>query len=454
VPQSYQAGVVTLCVSSPFAREWLEKKAANAIRSALEFHLDVSDLQVRFVVQSSDPAHGKQPKTNPLQTTLGLDDPEPDARPAAEGAPSPPRRASRSKRASDAKTPAPAPVPCMELNDRFLLDRFLTGDSNRLAHAGALAVSERPGESYNPLFVYGGPGIGKTHLLQGIAHHLKRTRPDLKVAYVDGEHFAQRYITALREHATEEFRRRYRQIDVWLVDDVQFIAGKEHTKEEFFHTFNSLWQNGKQIVIASDRSPRELTNLDERLRSRFQGGLIADITPPDLETRVAFLHECRAREKAAVEDDVLEYIADAIQSNMRALEGALTRLIAYSSIMRAPMSAHLAQEVLSEYFISKPIRTRRVTVPDIVEVVSEHFGTAPNAILGPSRIKDVVTARHVAMFICRETIRDMNTSLIGTAFGGRDHATIVYACQRVRTMMELDPELREWVTRTLKTLGA
>jgi chromosomal replication initiator protein len=311
-----------------------------------------------------------------------------------------------------------------------------------LAYTGAKRVADQPGCSYNPLFIYGGPGLGKTHLLQAIAHAIRERDPSLRVAYVSGEYFAQSYFKALRDKETEQFRRQYREVDVWLVDDIQFIASKEQTKEEFFHTFNSLHQNGKQIVIASDRSPRELNTLDERLRSRFQSGLIADINPPETETRIGFLKACRKRENAEVSDDVLLYIADAIQSNMRSLEGALTRLMAISSITKAPMSGELAHDVLGEYFITKPVRYRSVTIEGVIQAAAEHFGAAVSAIKGPGRNKDLSIARQVAMYLCRELIPSANTISIGAAFGGRDHATVVYACQRMRQLMEIDPGLK------------
>ncbi len=360
-------------------------------------------------------------------------------------------RSSAKSKVTAAKSPPP-PVPCLQLNDRYKFETFLVGRSNRLAHAGATAVSERPGEVYNPLFIYGGPGLGKTHLMHGIAHSIRKQRPDARIAYVSGEYFAQKYITAIFEHTTEEFRRQYREIDVWLVDDIQFVAGKERTKEEFFHTFNTLYQGGKQIVIASDRSPRELNTMDERLRSRFQSGLIADISAPDLETRIAILHQYRQREGFNVDDEVLDYIASAIQSNIRALEGALTKLIAYSSIHKTSATAELAQSVLSEYFIEKPLRVRKVSLDDVVEAVGAIFGVAPTAIKGPNRNKDVSLARQVAMYLSRELLPEMNTTDLGTAFGNRDHATIIYSSQRVRGLMEMDPELKTLVSQLQKKL--
>ncbi len=494
-PLSYNGNIVTFGIASSYARERLEKNHSNSIRSALEFHLDTTGLQLQFVVVGREqrPAEPASPARKPdpavsaaeaLQPALpletGLEDDqiiqagatsssEAYSVSAATGGSAAPPTLTRSSarinkpsattrtngaRKVEAKpAPEPTAIPSLPLIDRYSFDNFLVGRSNRLAHAGATGVASQPGTTYNPLFLYGGPGLGKTHLLQGIAHSLRKADASLRIAYVSGEYFAQHYITALREHATENFRRQYREVDVWLVDDVQFIAGKEHTKEEFFHTFNSLYQSGKQIVIASDRSPRELNTMDERLRSRFQSGLIADIGAPELETRIAILQQCRQREQYAVSDDVLDYIASAIQSNIRALEGALTKLIAYSSIHNAPATAELAQGVLSEYFIEKPIRYRRITIDEIIEMVAAQFGTTSIAIKGPNRTKDVSLARQVAMYISRELLSEINTTITGAAFGGRDHATAIYACQRIRALMELDVELKTLVVQMMRRLG-
>ena len=514
-PLTYVGNVVTFGVSNTFFRERVEKNYANSIRSALEFHLDTTGLQIVFVVMSRDQqrtaenkrAEAGRGKTKDTQTALPLDvetteggerreeekrrrkedgetrgqghrktgRPEDrDARereeaqpqssipnltpPIAANVPPPTGKPSAArvaaKKAQTARAAESLPIPGLPLNDRYQFQSFLVGRSNRLAHAGATSVADRPGEVYNPLFLYGGPGLGKTHLMQGIAHSIRLRNPDMRIAYVSGEYFAQHYITAIRDHATEDFRRQYREVDVWLVDDIQFVAGKEHTKEEFFHTFNTLYQGGKQIVIASDRSPRELNTMDERLRSRFQSGLIADISAPELETRIAILQQCRQREGFLVENDVLEYIASAIQSNMRALEGALTKLVAYSSIHNAPATAELAQSVLSEYFIDKPVRSRKIGVNDVIEAVAPFFGVAPDAIRGPNRNKDVSLARQVAMFLSRELLPEFNTTDVGAAFGSRDHATIVYACQRIRGLMDMDAELKTLVTQLQKKLSA
>jgi chromosomal replication initiator protein len=443
---SIEDNIVTLAVASPFAREWIEKKALNAIRAALAFHLDVETVEVRFIVL------GKGDKRNEriaAQKALVLDAGETaasadEARPDIEK----PGSAAKSKIPRVSKD-----VPSLPLIDRYVFSTFMVGRSNRLAHAAAQSVAQQPGEAYNPLFIYGGPGLGKTHLLHAIAHQLRATQPEVQIAYVSGENFAQHYIASIRQHSTESFRQQYRHIDVWLVDDVQFIAGKEHTKEEFFHTFNTLYQSGKQIVIASDRSPRELHTMDERLRTRFQSGLIADIQPPEPATRLSILQQCCTRENIRVPNELLEYIASAIQSNVRALEGAVTKLAAYSSVMSTEVTSEMAYNVLGEYFIEKPVRTRRVTVQEVVDAVAEHFGLQSELLTGPGRNKDVALARHVAVYVCRELIPHMNTTEIGQAFGGRDHATIVYACQKMRSMMGADDELRNLIRDLIKTLA-
>jgi len=269
----------------------------------------------------------------------------------------------------------------------------------------------------------------------------------MRIAYIDGENFTQHYVAALRERKTDEFRSRFRSVDLWLVDDIQFIAGKEQTKEEFFHTFNALYQTGKQIVISSDRSPRELRTMDERLRSRFECGLIADINAPELETRVAILERRCVVEAWQVPMEVINYIASAIQSNIRALEGALTKLVAYSSVMSSPYSIELAQSVLGEYFIEKPgpgMRHKSVPIDTILRAVAEQFDTPVDILKGQRRNKDIVTARQVAMFICRELTENPLTQ-IGAGIGGRDHTTVQRAIAKIEAALPHDDALRQAV---------
>ena len=460
-PVRLENNIAVLGVASSYARERLEKNSSNAIRSALEFHLDISGLEVQFVVLTKEqqnrattrrkPSDGA--KSDASQPVLPLETETDDASPVQN--PKPRTQNSNLMRRSEAKKPEDLPpVPNLNLTDRYQFETFLVGRSNRLAHAGALQVAARPGEVYNPLFLYGGPGLGKTHLMQAIANTLRKTQPALRVAYVSGEYFTQRFVTAIAKHTTEDFRREYRHIDVWLMDDIQFIAGKNQTNEEFFHTFNTLYQMGKQIVLASDRSPRELNTMDERLRSRFQSGLIADIGAPDLETRLAILQKRCLSENVPIDDDVLLYIASAIQSNIRALEGAFTKLLAYSSIMSNAISLQLAQTVLSEYFIEKPIRQRKTNVREVVEAVAEQFALPPEDILGAGRNKEIALARHVAFYIARELMPEMNLAHIGAAFGGRDHATVVYACAKVKTLMDMDTDLKALIGQLKRRLSS
>ena len=479
-PLSYEGQIVTLGVGNAFARDWIEKKAINPLRSALEFHLDVSGLQIQLVVLTRDqqnfaPSRTEQgKKANAVgQVELLFDDTGdlddipnlPSLRPSAplpmpamvvpETLSPPPAKpkstGSKSPRNTQDKADSREAIelPSIELTERFVFDNFFVGKSNRLAYAGAKQVSEHPGEAYNPLFLYGAPGLGKTHLLQGIAHEISKNRPHSRIMYVSGEAFAQQYITSLKMHATEDFRKLYRQIDVWLVDDIQFIASKEHTKEEFFHTFNTLYQMGKQIVIASDRSPRELITLDERLRTRFQSGLIADISAPELETRIAILQRYCERSLYDVPFDILEYIASAIQSNIRTLEGAVTKLFAYSSLLGVKVSMDAAHEALKEYCINKPPRTKALTVDDILDSVAAQFGTTANIIKGSSRNKEISLARHVAIYLCRELLPEVNLRVIGGALGGRDHTTILHAYQKMHDMIGVDSDL----TQLIKTLS-
>jgi chromosomal replication initiator protein len=359
----------------------------------------------------------------------------------------------------------------------------VVGNTNRLAHAGAKAVSEAPGQTYNPLFLYGSPGLGKTHLMHAIGNEIAHARgaDASRVAYISGESFTSNFITSLREHKSEEFRRKWRNVDVWLVDDIQFIAGREHTKEEFFHTFNALYQTGKQIVISSDRSPRELRAMDERLRSRFECGLIADIAPPDLETRLAILHKKADVEKARIPDDVLLYMAKLVQSNIRTLEGALVKIIACASLQNSPVTTQLASDVLERYYIvsgaersverssagdseeeaengsgEQIIRkfdfSGRVTPEMIQRSVARHFNIAPEELMGKKRDRDVVNARQIAMHLVRE-LTEVTLQGIGKLFE-KDHSTVVHACDRVKAQIPKDDSLKRLVEDLITQIQA
>jgi chromosomal replication initiator protein len=326
----------------------------------------------------------------------------------------------------------------LPLNSRYLFDQFVVGASNRLAYAGAMAVAESPGGDYNPLFLYGGVGLGKTHLMQAIGHELRRTHPDSKVLYLSGESFTVQYVTALQQRRMEDFRRRTRGADVLLIDDIQFIADKESTEEEFFHTFNALYQTDRQIVIASDRSPRDLHTSSDRMRSRFESGLMADIKPPDLETRMAILQKKALAESADIPTDVLVYMAELIHSNIRVLEGALIKLLAYSSISGQPISRELADQALGHYF--RQSDTGPLDAEAIIRKVGDYYGVTVAQIKGKRRDKALVTARQVAMHLVRE-MTSSSLPEIGRLFGGKDHTTVIHACQKIKATMKDDPKL-------------
>src|ERR671923_611971 len=322
------------------------------------------------------------------------------------------------------------------LNPKYTFDSFVIGSSNRFAHAAALAVAEAPAQAYNPLFIYGGTGLGKTHLMQAIAQYVAEHSSNLSVRYVTSETFMNDFINSLRDKRIEGFKQRYRTYDLLLVDDVQFFEHKERIQEEFFHTFNSLYESGSQIVISSDRPPREISTLEERLRSRFEWGLITDIQPPDLETRIAILRKKVKTDHIHVPDPkVLEFIAGRISSNIRELEGALTRVVAFSSLTGRPMTEDLAQDVLKDVFPQGEVR--QVSIERIQELVSDRFGLSLEELCGDKRSQNIVYPRQVAMYLSRE-LTDSSLPKIGKEFGGRDHTTVIHATSKIARMIRED----------------
>jgi chromosomal replication initiator protein len=321
--------------------------------------------------------------------------------------------------------------PCL-LNPKFTFDDFVIGDSNRFAHAAALAVAEQPAKSWNPLFIYGRTGLGKTHLLQGIAHYVLQHYPLMHVRYVSTETFLNEFVDAIRTNAMTAFKRRYRDCHVLLIDDVQFIENKERFQEEFFHTFDHLHSAGRQVVISSDRAPRAIATLEDRLRSRFAGGLITDIQPPDLETRLAILRKRAEGEPVTVPDEVLEYIATHITDNIRELEGALLRVSAYASLNAVPLTPAVAEEVLVELIGSG--ENRRITPRMILDATAEMFGHPVEELCGKSRSRPLVQARQIGMYVFRE-LTDFSYPAIGRVFGDRDHTTVMHAVEKVSRLM-------------------
>jgi len=319
-----------------------------------------------------------------------------------------------------------------DLNPRFTFETFVIGASNRFAHAAALSVSENP-TSYNPLYIYGGVGLGKTHLLHSIGHYTKRLYPNFRVIYRSSEQFLNDFINSLTSSSIPTFQRRYRSIDMLLIDDIQFLANKERTVEEFFHTFNDLHNNNKQIILSSDCPPKEISGLQERLISRFEWGLITDIQPPELETRIAILRKKSALDKKAVPDEVINYIASRFDSNIRELEGALIRVIAYSSLSKEPITPEMAKEVLRDILPEE--ENRDITIDHIMKVTADYFNLSIKQLVSPNRSRQLVTARQVCMYLCRE-LTDKSLPTISNAFGGRHHSTTIHSVEKIKKLME------------------
>lgn len=341
-----------------------------------------------------------------------------------------------------------------KLDPRYTFDTFVVGKNNNLAHAASLAVAENPGESYNPLFIYGGVGLGKTHLMQSIAHFVLQHNPSAKVQYVTSESFTNELIEAIRSKnnfTTTEFRDKYRYIDVLLIDDIQFIIGKDRTQEEFFHTFNALHGAKKQIIISSDKPPKELATLEDRLRSRFEWGLTVDIQPPDYETRMAILRKREELDHINVDNEVIQYIASNVRSNIRELEGSLTKIVAFGKLNHMEVNLELAQNVLRD--IIDPNVKQEITPQFIIQVVAEHYGISELDLVGTKRTKELATARQVAMYLCRE-MTEVSLQQIGSHFGGKDHTTVLYAIKKISTEVEDNPDTSGTVTVLKKKISA
>ncbi|MGE0795732.1 MAG: chromosomal replication initiator protein DnaA [Acidimicrobiia bacterium] len=360
----------------------------------------------------------------------------------------------RPPRAMPPPSPTMAPSPDLDaprLNSRYTFEAFVTGASNRFAHAAAQAVAETPARSYNPLFIYGVAGLGKTHLLHAIAHYVHENYPAYKVRYVSTEAFLNDYVEGIRTNSMAAFKRKYRENDVLLVDDIQFMEGKEGLQEEFFHTFNQLHGANRQIVLSSDRPPRAIATLEDRLRSRFEWGLITDIQPPDLETRLAILRKKAEREPITIPDEVLEFIASHITNNIRELEGALLRVSAYASLNRAPMTAELAADVLGD--ILSDSQPRAITAKVILDATSKMFGFPVEELQGKSRRRPLVTARQVGMYVCRE-LTDLSYPAIAREYGGRDHTTVIHAVEKIGALMKERRQIYDQVTELIQSIRA
>jgi chromosomal replication initiator protein len=415
---THEDGSYVVGVGNAYAKDWLENRLSGTVRRILT-NLAGRSVEVRFVVW---PANGS-----------ALHAGQSEAAEAAEAAPQ-----SSAPLSFAAPQAYAAPSGTSNLNPKYKFETFVVGPSNRLAHAASLAAAENPAKAYNPLFIYGGVGLGKTHLLQAVGNSCRAQ--GLSVLYVSSEEFTNDMINAIRTHTTENFRDKYRSIDVLLIDDIQFIAGKESTQDEFFHTFNTLHGQDKQLVMTSDRPPKAMVTLEERLRSRFEWGLTVDIQPPDLETRQAILRSKAERAGRRVDDAVIELIARRVQSNIRELEGALTRVLAYADLIGQALTLDLANSALADLLP----RTRTLTPPQIINAVAEFYSTTPDALIGPDRTKDLALSRQVAMYLIREET-DASLPAVGEALGGRDHTTIMYGYKKIADMIERDDTLRRQI---------
>ncbi len=407
---NFDEGVFTIGVRNAYARDWLESRLSSTVTRLLMGIMN-RDVDVQFVVsQGGGETFAYPSAVSADQATLTAE--------AVEAAPRP----------SNAT-----------LNLRYTFDNFVVGPNNRLAHAAAQAVAENPASAYNPLFLYGGVGLGKTHLLHAIGNYCQEH--GLNVLYVSSEEFTNDLINSIRNHTTQAFRDKYRSIDLLLIDDIQFIAGKESTQEEFFHTFNCLHGQNKQLIISSDRPPKSLVTLEERLRSRFEWGLAADIQPPDLETRLAILRAKAERAGRRVPAEIMELIARRVQSNIRELEGALNRVVAFAELSGMTMTPQLAEVALADL-----LPQRGDVKPDaVVDVVARTFNLTVERLLSSDRSRTVALPRQIAMYLMRET--NLSLPQIGQALGGRDHTTVMYACDKVADMLERDDQLRRKVVQ-------
>lgn len=334
-------------------------------------------------------------------------------------------------------------------NPKYSFENFIIGGSNRFAHAACLAVAESPAKTYNPLFIYGGAGLGKTHLMQAIGKYILKKNSSMKVSYVTSEKFTNELINSIRDYKTNDFRNKYRSMDILLIDDIQFLAGKESTQEEFFHTFNTLYEASRQIIISSDRPPKEIPTLEDRLRSRFEWGLITDIQPPDLETRIAILRKKVQMSNLPVSDNIINYIADKIHSNIRVLEGALIRIVAYASLNNEEINQEIAAKILKDMLPDhKPVE---VTIELIQQVVADHFNIRLEDLKAKKRTMVVAYPRQIAMYLSREML-DTSLPKIGKAFGGRDHTTVMHACDKINTKLQSDQSLQNTIANLIERI--
>ncbi|WP_199424727.1 chromosomal replication initiator protein DnaA [Actinotalea solisilvae] len=427
-------GTALLAVGNEFTKDYLESRVRTELNAALS---EVLGLDARFAVTVDPSLDTEAPRPAPERpdrigdrVEAGVENDDVDDHEHRADAVRQPSYDERSQgRPALGARPAAEPA---RLNPKYLFETFVIGASNRFAHAAAVAVAEAPAKAYNPLFIYGDSGLGKTHLLHAIGHYAFSLYPGVRVRYVNSEEFTNDFINSIGEGKAGAFQRRYREVDVLLVDDIQFLQGKEQTMEEFFHTFNTLHNANKQVVITSDLPPKQLNGFEDRMRSRFEWGLITDVQPPDLETRIAILRKKAGNERLQAPDDVLSYIASKISTNIRELEGALIRVTAFANLNRQQVDLALAEIVLKDLITDED--TAEVTAAAIIAQTANYFGLTIDDLCGSSRSRVLVTARQIAMYLCRE-LTDMSLPKIGQQFGGRDHTTVMHANRKIRELM-------------------
>lgn len=440
VPLSINEQILELGTPNQFVKEFLEDRYVNSIKAATA-KVTNNNLQLKIInLQLGDTVEPELVSTVPSISSVNT----------AEEIVLPTSTAVTATTAPEIKTPNSVILEdSFSLNPKYVFETFVTGNSNRFAHAAALAVAEAPAKVYNPFFMYGGVGLGKTHLMHAIGHRILEKNPNLRVLYISSEKFTNELINSIRDGNPESFRQKYRNIDVLLVDDIQFLSKKEHTQEEFFHTFNTLHNANKQIIISSDRPPREIQTLEDRLRSRFEWGLITDIQAPDLETRIAILRKKALLENLTVPNDVMLFIASRIDNNIRELEGALIRVMAYASLTNQVVTNELVSEALKDVFPHG--KTKEITLELIQEIVSSYFKIKMEDLLAKKRTRNLAFPRQIAMYLSRE-LTDTSLPRIGELFGGRDHTTVIHAHDKIARERNEDNKLNNTIKELIKRI--
>lgn len=425
VPLEVTEDYYKVAVKNSFFKTMLEENYASVIEGILS---GIMGKNIKLVIETMDTEQGKETKLEDLT----------EIKPAKR----------EQQQLFTEKTEDQKPDES-NLNPKFVFETFVIGNSNRFAHAAAQAVANNPAHAYNPLFLYGGVGLGKTHLMHAIGNRIKQNNPSMKVLYTSSEKFTNEIINSIQNKTTEAFRQKYRNIDCLIIDDIQFLKGKEQTQVEFFHTFNALKDANKQIIISSDRPPREIETLEDRLRSRFDQGLTADIQPPDLETRMAILRKKAASDHIELPNDVITLLATNIATNIREIEGAYTKIVAYTSLMDMPITVETAQKVLQD--MGNTVKTRQITFEGIIKVVAEHYNIKQEELFNKKRTQNIAFPRQVAMYLCRE-LADLSYPRIGELFGGRDHTTVIHAYEKISKNKVSNISLQNDLQEMIETL--